>query len=90
MRRPRRPPIPAIPPGQVRARRAVLPTQATTTETRKKLGNIEDYEIFRSDLFMGGEFNMMLVVKFKNTADMASNKAKYQAFMKEHGAVPLP
>ena len=39
---------------------------------------------------MGGEFNMMLVVKFKNTADMASNKAKYQAFMKEHGAVPLP
>jgi len=54
-------------------------------ETQKELGNIEDYKIFRSDLFMSGEFNMMLVVKFKNTADMAPNKAKYEAVMKEWG-----
>lgn len=60
-------------------------TWLTSMETQKKLGNIEDYKIFRSDLFMSGEFNMMLVVKFKNTADMAPNKAKYEAFMKEWG-----
>ena len=59
-------------------------------ETRKKLANIDDYKIFRSDLFMSGEFNMMLVVKFKNTANMAPNEAKYEAFMKECGAVGLP
>lgn len=39
---------------------------------------------------MSGEFNMMLVVKFKSTSDMAPNKAKYEAFMKECGAVQLP
>ena len=60
-------------------------TWLTSMETQKKLGNIEDYKIFRSDLFMSGEFNMMLVVKFKNTADMAPNKAKYEAFVKEWG-----
>jgi hypothetical protein len=54
-------------------------------EIRKKLGQVEDYKIFLSDLFMSGEFNMMLVVKFKSTADMAPNKAKYEAFMKDWG-----
>lgn len=52
---------------------------------QKKLGYIEDYKLFRSDLPMSGEFNFMLVVKFKNTADMAPNKARYEAFMKEWG-----
>ena len=60
-------------------------TWLASMETQKKLGHIEDYKIFRSDLPMSGEFNVMLVVKFKNTADMAPNKAKYDAFMKEWG-----
>jgi hypothetical protein len=60
-------------------------TWVTSMQAQKKLGNIEDFKIFRSDLFMSGEFNMMLVVKFKNTADLAPNKAKYEAFMKEWG-----
>ena len=53
--------------------------------TQKKVGHIEDYKFFRSDLPMSREFNVMLVVRFKNTADMAPNKAKYEAFMKEWG-----
>lgn len=60
-------------------------TWLASMETQKKLGHIEDYTLFRSDLPMSGEFNVMLVVKFKNTADMAPNKARYEAFMKEWG-----
>lgn len=60
-------------------------TWLTSMEAQKKLGQVEDYKIFRSDLPMSGEFNFMLVVKFKNTADLAPNKAKYEAFMKEWG-----
>jgi len=62
-------------------------TWLSSMEIRKKLGQVEDYKIFLSDLFMSGDFNMMLVVKFKSTADMAPNKAKYEAFMKEWGEV---
>jgi hypothetical protein len=60
-------------------------TWVATMELQKKLGYVEDFKIFRSDLFMSGDFNMMLVVKFKNTADLAPNKARYEAFMKEWG-----
>ena len=60
-------------------------TWLASMATQKKLGYIEDYKLFRSDLPMSGEFNFMLVVKFKNTADMAPNKARYEAFMKEWG-----
>jgi hypothetical protein len=54
-------------------------------ELRKKLGYIEDYQILWSDLPQSGEFNVLLIVKFKNSADLAPNKAKYEAFMKEWG-----
>jgi hypothetical protein len=49
----------------------------------KKLGQIEDFWIYRSDLPQSGDFNLMLVVKFANTADLAPNKARYDAYMKE-------
>lgn len=49
----------------------------------KKLGHLEDYSIYLSDLPSSGEFNMLLIVKFANTSDLAPNKAKYDAFMKE-------
>ncbi len=60
-------------------------TWVASNEVAKKLGQIQDYKIFRSDLPQGGQFNMMLVVIFKNTADLAPNKARYEAFMKEWG-----
>jgi hypothetical protein len=60
-------------------------TWVQTNEVAKKLGQIEDYEIYRSGLPQAGEFNLLLVVKFKDTSELGPNKAKYDAFMKELG-----
>ena len=53
-------------------------------EVAKKLGQIEEYHIYRSDMPQSGDFNLMLVVKFKdaNSANQP-NKAQYDAFIKE-------
>lgn len=47
----------------------------------KELGQIEDWWIYRSDLPESGDFNLLLVVKFANTEDLAPNKAEYDRFM---------
>ena len=60
-------------------------TWVASNEVAKKLGQIEDYKIYRSDLLESGEFNVMLVVKFKNNEMLPPNKARYEAFMKEWG-----
>jgi hypothetical protein len=60
-------------------------TWVKTNEISKKLGQIEDYHIYRSDLPQSGDFNLLLVVKFKSTQDLAPNKERYDAFMKEFG-----
>jgi hypothetical protein len=60
-------------------------TWAASNEVAKKLGQIEDYHVYRSDLSESGSFNLMLVVKFKNNEMLAPNKTRYQAFMKEWG-----
>ena len=61
-------------------------TWIAANEVEKTLGYIEDYKIYRSDLPLGGDFNILLVVKLKSTADLAPSKARYEAFMKEWGA----
>ena len=63
----------------------IAKTWVATNEVAKKLGQIEEYAIYRSDLPQSGDFNLLLVVKFKNTSDLAPNKARYDAFMKEFG-----
>jgi hypothetical protein len=60
-------------------------TWVSTNEIAKKLGQIESYSIFRSISPQSGDFNLLLVVKFANTSDLAPNKARYDAFMKEMG-----
>ena len=60
-------------------------TWVASNEVAKKLGQIEDYRIYRSDLTESGNFNLMLVVKFKNNDMLSPNKARYEAFMKEWG-----
>lgn len=57
-------------------------TWVSGNEVAKSLGQMEDYWIFRSDLPESGDFNLMLVVKFASTADLAPNKAEYEKFMK--------
>ena len=61
-------------------------TWVASNEVAKKLGQLEDYHIYRSDLPDSGAFNLLLVVKFKNNEALGPNKAKYDAFMKEWGA----
>lgn len=51
----------------------------------KELGQIEDWAIYRSELPLSGEFNLLLVVKFANTEDLAPNKERYEAFMAKWG-----
>jgi hypothetical protein len=58
-------------------------TWVTGNEVSKKLGQLEDYWIYRSDFPQSGNFNLMLIVKFSDTKDLAPNKEKYKAFMKE-------
>ena len=60
-------------------------TWVASNDVAKKLGQIEEYHIYRSDLGESGSFNLMLVVKFKNNEMLGPNKARYEAFMKEWG-----
>ena len=48
----------------------------------QELGQIESWSIFRSDLSESGDFNLLLIVKFANTSDLAPNKKRYEEFMK--------
>jgi len=60
-------------------------TWATGNKVAQELGQIESWSIFRSDLPQSGDFNLLLVVKFANTSDLAPNKERYDAFMKKFG-----
>jgi hypothetical protein len=57
----------------------------TQNEIARELGHIEDYKIYRSEPFEGEGFNFLLVVKFKDTSDLAPSKEKYKAFVKKWG-----
>lgn len=60
-------------------------TWAASNEVAKELGQIEEYSIFRSDLENSGSFNLLLVIKFANAADLAPNKERYEAFIDAWG-----
>ncbi|MDH3254263.1 MAG: hypothetical protein OEM62_04660 [Acidobacteriota bacterium] len=63
----------------------IAQTWAASNEVAKGLGQIEEYAIYRSDLPQSGDFNLLLVVKFAKTEDLAPNKARYEAFMAKWG-----
>ncbi len=52
---------------------------------QKKLGYIKDFKIYGSELPQSGNFNMVLMVIFENSADLEPNQKKYNAFMKSWG-----
>jgi hypothetical protein len=60
-------------------------TWVAGNKVAKELGQIEDWAIYRSDLPQSGDFNLMLFVKFANTADLGPNKERYDAFMAKWG-----
>jgi hypothetical protein len=63
----------------------IAQTWAASNKVAQELGQIESWSIFRSQLPESGHFNLLLVVKFANTADLAPNKERYDAFMKAWG-----
>jgi hypothetical protein len=60
-------------------------TWAASNEVAKELGQIVNYRIFRSDLPQSGDFNLLLVIEFANSADFAPNKERYDAFIEAWG-----
>lgn len=60
-------------------------TWAASNEVARQLGHIQSYNVYVSDLPNSGEFNVLLVVRFANTADLAPNRARYEAFMQRWG-----
>jgi hypothetical protein len=60
-------------------------TWAASNAVAKELGQIEDYWIFRSDLENSGYFNLLLIIKFSNTDDLAPDKEAYDEFIEAWG-----
>ena len=60
-------------------------TWAASNAVAKELGQIEDDFMYRSELPQRGDFNVLLVIKFANTADLAPNKERYDAFIEAWG-----
>jgi len=60
-------------------------TWAPANDVAVELGQIESYSIFVSQLANSGDFNVILVVRLKDAADMQPNQEDYEAFMKKWG-----
>ena len=58
-------------------------TWIDSNEIAKDLGHIEDYAIYWSELPQSGDFNMVLLVKFKDVSQLEPSEARYNAFMKK-------
>jgi hypothetical protein len=60
-------------------------TWVASNEAAKRLGQLQAYHVYVSDLPNSGAFNVVLVVEFANTSDLAPNRARYDAFMAAWG-----
>ncbi len=59
-------------------------TWVSGNKVAKELGQIEDWKILRSQLPESGDFNLLLMIKYKNI-DMASpNEERYKAFVQKY------
>ncbi len=60
-------------------------TWVAASEAAKKLGHIESYSVYVSELPLSGDFNVVLVTRAKSAADLEPSKERYDAFMKAWG-----
>ena len=60
-------------------------TWAPANEVAIKLGQMESYSIFVSALANSGDFNVILVSRFKNADALQPREDDYDAFMQEWG-----
>ena len=58
-------------------------TWVASNEVAKELGHLEDYRIYVSTLPESGDFNVVLIITFKNLGEYAPSRAKYDEFMKK-------
>ena len=59
-------------------------TWIAANEVSKELGQIKDYGIY-SNQFGDSDFDLLLVVEFESTADIAPSRERYEAFLEEWG-----
>ena len=60
-------------------------TWAPANDVAVELGQIESYGIYVSELANSGDFNVILVVRMSDAADMQPDQSEYEAFMKKWG-----
>lgn len=60
-------------------------TWVAANEVAKSLGHIEDYAIYGNTNGTGEQFDLLLVVKYSSTADLAPSKERYDEFMAAWG-----
>jgi hypothetical protein len=60
-------------------------TWVAANEVAKSLGHIEDYSIYVNQAVSGGAFNLLLVIKFPNSAAVAPSRERYSEFMEAWG-----
>ena len=60
-------------------------TWVASNEAARRLHQLQAYHVYVSDLPNSGDFNVVLVVEFANTSDLAPNRARYDAFMAAWG-----
>ena len=60
-------------------------TWVASNEAQKKLGQIESYSVYVSELPNSGDFNVVLMTRVKNAADLEPSKERNDAFMKAWG-----
>lgn len=64
-------------------------TWAAANEVSMELGQIEEYKILRSDLPQSGDFNLLLMTKFKDTDALAPSQERFEAFVEKWGQAKL-
>ncbi|MBT8486798.1 MAG: hypothetical protein HKO59_07930 [Phycisphaerales bacterium] len=60
-------------------------TWAAGNDVAISLGHIVDYKIMRSELPESGDFNLLLMIKYRDTEALAPSKKKYDEFMQAWG-----
>ena len=61
-------------------------TWAAGNEVSIELGQMEEYKILRSDMPASGDFNLLLMARFKDSNALAPNKKRYEDFVKKWSA----
>lgn len=60
-------------------------TWVAANNVAKSLGQIEDYAIYSNQAVAKGAFDLMLVIKFSSSEDLAPSRERYDEFMEAWG-----